>query len=69
MNWFIHLIISLLYGWHVNTYDVKKYAYMYVKKQKVLIFSSKINLDELMMTYVGLSATSERSMTPFLSGV
>ena len=36
-------------------------------KQKKLKFSAKINLDEVKMTYVGLSATSERSTIPVSS--
>ena len=38
-------------------------------KTKSFKFFAKINLDEVRMTYVGLSATSKRSTTPVSSGV
>ena len=38
---------------------------MFFKKK----FKFSANLDELRMTYVGLSATSDRSMMPVSSGV
>ena len=36
---------------------------------KKFIFSAIINIYEVMMTYIGLSATSERSTMSILSGV
>ena len=39
------------------------------KETKIFKFFAKINMDEVRMTYVGLSATYERSTTPVSSGV
>ena len=60
MNCFFHLIISILDGWFVNAYDVKLKMFSIKLENKKLKFSTKINLDEVRMTYVGLSAVSKR---------
>ena len=51
----------------VNNYICSRKFSKNVKKQK--FYSAKINLDEVRMTYVGLSATFERSTTAVSSGV
>ena len=57
MNCFIHLIISILYGRYVNAYDVKFKMLSLQYENKNFKFSSKINLDEVKMTYLGLYVT------------
>ncbi len=52
----------------VNNYICNRMLSKHVRK-KIFKFSAKINLDEVTITSVGLSATSERSTTPVSSGV
>ena len=74
MNYFIHLSILLLDGccerlrYYVDDLIQIQFFLLLslgiLQLNKKLKFSAKIYLDDVMMTYVGLSTTSERSTTP-----
>ena len=68
MNYFFHLMILILDGWLWTFMSLSRMNYMNLSNKKFKV-SAKINLDEVTMTYVGLSATSKRSTTPVSSGV
>ena len=52
-----------------KTYTSSMFLTMKSKLTKSLKFSAKINLDDVTMIYVGLSATFERSTMPILARV
>ena len=53
----------------MNNYICNRMFSKHVRKQKVSNFLLIIDLEEVRMTYVGLSATFERSNTSALSAV
>ena len=69
MNYFFHLIISILDGWFVNAYIFWFKMFSMKYKYKKFKFYAKISVKQVRMTYVGLFATSDMSMMSVLSGV